>query len=64
LTIKVLFSLATLAPHIKKQRSFVQKNRKIDDESVWSYDFATPYNPFFYNSKIVLNTDNIEQSSK
>lgn len=61
LILKVLFSLLYLSPSIIQNRIVVQKRRKLSDKQLWSKQFALDFNPFFYNSKIVLNVHNIHK---
>jgi len=59
LHLRVIKDLLKNMPHLLKERRKIQKNRKINDYKVWNYDFATNYNPYFYNNKIVINLNNI-----
>lgn len=59
LHLRVIKDILINLPHLLKERKIIQKNRKINDCEVWNYDFATNYNPYFYDNKIVLNLNNI-----
>lgn len=52
---KVVRDIIFNFPHLIKERRIIQKNRKINDCKIWDYDFATNYNPYFYNNKNVIN---------
>ena len=55
LHIKVIRDIIINLPHLIKQRNLIQKNRKVEDYTIWNQDFASNYNPFYYNNKIVIN---------
>ena len=59
LHLKVLKDIFTNFPNLLKTRAIIQKNRKIDDQQIWEYNFVTNYNPYFYNNKIVLNLNSL-----
>lgn len=60
LHLRVIKDILLNLPHLLKERKNIQKNRKIKDSEIWNYDFTTNYNPFFYNDKIVLNLNSIQ----
>jgi len=60
LHIRVIKDLLINSSHLLKERKFIQKNRKVNDSKIWNYSFCTNYNPCFYNDKIVLNLNSIE----
>lgn len=60
LHLRVIKDILSNLPHLLKERKIIQKDRKINDCEVWNYDFNTNYNPYFYNNKIVLNLNSIE----
>ena len=60
LHLRVIKDIVGNLPHLLNERRIIQNNRKIDDLKIWSYDFVTNYNPYFYNNKIVLNLNSLD----
>lgn len=59
LHLRVVKDIISNTPHLLKERKTIQNNRKIDDSKIWDYNFVTNYNPYFYNNKIVINLNSI-----
>lgn len=59
LHLRVIKDITLNFPKLLKKRIYIQKKRKVGDSEIWNQDFVLNYNPFFYNSKIVINLLNI-----
>jgi len=60
LHIRVIKDVIVNLPYLLNKRRVIQKKRKKCDSDIWNYSFTVNYNPYFYNNKIVLNLNSIE----
>lgn len=59
--IKSLLSVFLNIIHIFRERLKINKKRLKKDRDIFNYDLLIPYNPYFYDNKIVINLEVIKK---
>lgn len=59
--LKSLLSVFLNTIHIFKERLKINKKRLKKDKDIFNYDLLPPYNPYFYDNKIVINLEVIKK---